>query len=172
MITLLRGTSFVASAYLMLASAWAQDGILDTSRHDSSLPIEIAADSMEVEQSAQIATFLGAVDVKQGDLTLRSDTLIVHYRDNADANDNAIHLIEVIGNVFFATPNETAQGDSGTYNVDNAVITLIGNVVLTNSDAVMRGDAATMNLETGQSQVTGEGDRVNVLFNAPSSDEP
>jgi len=168
---ILRATLTLAFAMCVAGGAMAQQGILDTSRHDSSLPIAISADSMEVEQSTQTATFLGAVDVKQGDLTLRADTLIVHYRDTQADSENSIHLIEVIGNVFFATPSETAQGNSGTYDVDTGIISLAGNVILTNADAVLRGDKATMNLETGQSQVTGDNDRVNVLFNADSGDE-
>ena len=160
--------SFFGLAILALP-ALAQDQLLDTSRHDSGLPIEIEADSMEVEQAAQRATFRGAVDVKQGDLTLRADTLIVHYNDGSDG-DNSINLIEVEGNVFFATPNETAQGDEGVYDVNAAVIQLIGNVVLTNADAVLRGEQATMSLETGQSVVTGTGERVKMIFETSSED--
>ncbi|MBC6440778.1 MAG: lipopolysaccharide transport periplasmic protein LptA [Rhodospirillales bacterium] len=146
--------------------------VIDSSRHDSSLPLEIEADTMEVEQNSQRATFTGAVDVKQGALTLNADTLIVHYREG-EGSDSQISLIEVIGNVFFSTPQETAQGDSGTYDVDTGVITLLGNVVLTNDNYVLRGDEATMNLETGQSQMTGSSDRVKVIFdNAGSQEDP
>ena len=57
------------------ASAWPQDF-----HHDSKLPIEITADSLEVLQDDKVATFLGNVDAVQGDLVLNSDQLRVHYR--------------------------------------------------------------------------------------------
>ncbi len=158
-----------AFAVLVLVSLPAAGQTLDTSRHDRSLPIAITADSMEVEQNERRATFIGDVDVEQGDLALRSDKLVVHYREGDDGEDS-IHFIEAFGNVFFATPDETAQGDMGAYDVDTGVVTLAGNVVLTNAEAVLRGNQATMNLETGQSLVTGGDDRVNVLFNADADE--
>lgn len=164
--------SVLGISLILAAPAFAQ--VIDTSRHDTSLPIAIAADSMEVEQSAQRATFVGAVDVQQGDMTLTSDRLVVHYRDKQAAEDNTIYLIEVAGNVIFRTPNETAQGDTGEYDVDTGVIRLVGNVVLTSGNNAIRGNAATMNLETGQSEVTsGVTDgRVEGIFFPEQSESP
>lgn len=129
---------------------------IDTSKHDSSQPLEITADALEVDQDNQSATFVGAVDVIQGDMHLNSDKLVVHYRDKEAAEQNAIYRIDVEGNVRFATPTETAQGDTGVYDVDGGTIHLVGNVVLTSGDeAVIRGNELTMNLNTGQSEVSG-----------------
>lgn len=130
--------------------------MIDTSKHDSSQPLEITADMLEVEQENQRAIFSGAVDVIQGDMRLNSDRLIVFYRDKKAAEQNAIYRIDVEGNVRFATPSETARGDNGVYDVDSGVIHLIGNVVLTSgTEAVIRGDELTMDLNTGQSEVSG-----------------
>ena len=52
----------------------------------------------------------------------------------------------------FSTPNESAQGDSGIYNVDDGTIRLVGNVVLTSGQSVIRGSEAIMNLETGKAR--------------------
>jgi lipopolysaccharide export system protein LptA len=147
-----------ALALALLAGAqlaWAQQ-LIDTSKHDTSQPLEITADALEVDQDSQRATFIGAVDVIQGDMRLNSDRLIVYYRDKQAAEDNAIYRIDVEGNVRFATPTETAQGDNGVYDVDGGIIHLVGNVVLTSGqDAVIRGNELTMNLNTGQSEVSG-----------------
>ncbi len=130
--------------------------LIDTSKHDSSQPLEITADALEVDQDNQKATFIGAVDVIQGDMHLNSDKLVVHYRDKEAAEQNAIYRIDVEGNVRFATPTETAEGDNGVYDVDGGTIHLVGNVVLTSGqDAVIRGNELTMNLNTGQSEVSG-----------------
>ena len=148
----------VALAVALLSAALSAQAqqLIDTSKHDTSQPLEITADSLEVEQESQKAIFIGAVDVIQGDMHLNSDKLTVYYRDKKAAEENAIYRIDVEGNVRFATPTETAQGDNGVYDVDGGIIHLVGNVVLTSGqDAVIRGNELTMNLNTGQSEVSG-----------------
>jgi lipopolysaccharide export system protein LptA len=125
------------------------------SSHDTSLPIEIAADSMEVEQERQVATFKGSVDAVQGDLRLRADVLVVHYQDKADGGGQSISLIEADGNVFVSSPDETAQGTHGVYDVNARTIALDGPVTLTRGDNVIKGDRLELELETGVSRVIG-----------------
>jgi lipopolysaccharide export system protein LptA len=125
-------------------------------QHDSKLPIEITADSLEVVQDNQIATFLGNVDAVQGDLVLTSDQLRVHYRASEDGSagtSGSIRRIEATGNVFLSSPKETAQGEFGVYDVDGALLTLEGSVVLTRAENVVRGERLEIDLATGRSQV-------------------
>ena len=142
--------------------------------YDSSLPIEITADSLEVQQDAQIAVFRGNVDAVQGDFNLRADQLIVHYRTNSE-NQNSIHLIEADGNVFLSSPTEMAQGEKGVYDIDADTVVLTGSVVLIRGDNVIRGDRLEMDLATGRSRVLSGGleaggvGRVKALF-VPNSD--
>lgn len=142
--------------------------------YDTSLPIEITADSLEVQQEAQIAVFRGNVDAVQGDLNLRADQLIVHYRTNSE-NQNSISLIEANGNVFLSSPTEMAQGENGVYDIDADTIVLTGSVVLIRGDNVIRGERLEIDLATGRSRVLsggleGGGDgRVKALF-VPNSD--
>jgi len=161
----------LATAFVAVTPAAAQ--VIDSGTVDTSLPIAISADAMQVEQESQRAIFLGAVDVQQGELTLQADRLVVYYRDPEAAEENAIYKIEVVGNVHFSTTNETAQGDSGVYNVDDGTITLLGNVVLTSGQNVIRGSQATMNLETGKSEVRNEAGsgRVEGLFVPDKKDD-
>ncbi|MEM7021876.1 MAG: LptA/OstA family protein [Pseudomonadota bacterium] len=151
--------------------------------HDSDLPIEITADSLEVLQEEQIATFVGNVDAVQGDLVLTSDQLRVHYRASEEGEAlgaSSIRRIEATGNVFISSPEETAQGEFGVYDVDGALLTLEGSVVLTRDDNVVRGARLEVDLETGRSQmfaavpsVAGgtEGQRVKAVF-APPPEQP
>jgi lipopolysaccharide export system protein LptA len=132
-------------------TAWGQDF-----RHDSKLPIEITADSLEVMQDDEIATFVGNVDAVQGDLVLTSDQLRVHYRtseDDTGATSGSIRRIEATGNVFLSSPKETAQGEFGVYDVDGALLTLEGSVVLTRADNVVSGARLEIDLATGRSQM-------------------
>lgn len=160
-------------------------------KHDNKAPIEISADSLEVEQDKQRATFRGNVDATQAEIRLRADTLIVHYRPKdqipktsgktaaakpaADGaatggsdpfSSGAISHIDAVGHVVVTSPQETAQGDSGFYDVDQQTIELTGsNVILTRCQDVLRGKRAVMHLDTGQSTLdTAPGQRVYGLF--------
>jgi lipopolysaccharide export system protein LptA len=143
------------------------------SSHDTSLPIEIAADSMEVEQERQVATFRGSVDAQQGDLRLRADVLIVHYQDKTDGGGKTISLIEADGNVFVSSPEETAQGTHGVYDVTARTIALDGPVTLTRGDNVIQGERLELELETGVSRVIGGGQgRVKGVFVPEQGTQP
>jgi lipopolysaccharide export system protein LptA len=160
-----------------LAAAWGQAASPNPigRAHDGNQPIEITADSLEVIQPQQLAIFKGNVDAVQGELRLRSDTLKVHYRQRpagqpapagAAANpQTSIHRIDAVGRVFVSSPEETARGDVGVYDVDNRTITLEGEVVLTRGDNVLRGNRATMDLASGRSvMIPTSGERVHGLF--------
>jgi len=146
---------------------WAQSE--PAGRHDSSQPIEITADTLEVQQQQQLAIFRGEVDAVQGDMLLSADVLVVHYRDNnQDPDQPDISRIDAEGNVFVSSPQETAQGARGTYDVDNGKIHLDGGVVLTQGDNVIQGEQLELDLESGKSRVIsgtdGKRERVRGLF--------
>jgi lipopolysaccharide export system protein LptA len=167
-----------AMAALVWSPAWSQGF-----QHDSKLPIEITADSLEVVQDQQVATFVGNVDAVQGDLVLTSDQLRVHYRGSGDApgmTAGSIRRIEAMGNVFLSSPEETAQGKFGVYDVDGALLTLEGAVVLTRDENVVRGERLEIDLVTGRSQMFAAvpstaggtpGQRVKAVF-VPPPEEP
>jgi lipopolysaccharide export system protein LptA len=153
---------------------------------DSSLPIEITADSLEVLQNQKIATFVGKVDAVQGDMVLSADRLRVFYGgdDNAPpgpAGMGSIRRIEAEGNVFLSSPQETAQGDAGVYDVASSQLSLEGGVVLTRGDNVIRGQRLEVDMASGRSRVfaavpSTEGgtppQRVRALFTPEKSAEP
>ena len=156
-------------------------------QHDSSLPIEITADSLEVLQEQQLATFYGNVDAVQGDLVLSADELRVHYDSAAEpagaavaGGGRTIQRIEAEGNVFVTSPRETAAGEVGVYDVAANLITLEGRVVLTQDDNVIKGERLEVDLTSGRSQVFaavpsnqggGPGERVRAIF-TPQGERP
>lgn len=145
------GAMFLAAAALGPARAQLDD--LNSS-HDSQAPIEITADTLEVRQSDNLAIFRGDVDAIQGDMLLKADMLVVHYRENNDSPDApGISQIDAEGNVFVSSPNETAQGKRGVYDVDNKKIWLSGNVILTQGDNIIEGEELELDLVSGKSKV-------------------
>jgi lipopolysaccharide export system protein LptA len=167
---------------LLIADGQAQS----LEQHDTSLPIEITADSLEVVQDRKIATFSGNVDAVQGDLVLTADRLRVHYGEEADAAPGppgmgSIRRIEAEGNVFLSSPRETAQGGAGVYDVAANQLTMEGAVVLTQGENVIRGQRLEVDLVSGRSRMfaavpSTEGgkapQRVRALFTPESSAEP
>ena len=154
-------------------------GRAQASRHDSALPIEITADRLEVVQPERVAIFTGQVDAVQGDMVLSADQLRVYYNaENQEAGSavpggSSIRRIEAEGNVFLSSPEQTAQGKTGVYDVAGDQLTLQGSVVLTQGDDVIRGDRLEVELASGRSRVLaaegasaggGPSERVRALF--------
>jgi lipopolysaccharide export system protein LptA len=144
------------------------------SGHDTTQPIEISADNLEVRQDDGIAVFSGNVDAVQGTMRLRTDTLNVHYRQKGQgpAGDGlsagTISRLDAIGNVFVSSPNETAQGETGVYDVDRKTIVLTGSVLLTQGKNVLRGNRLVMNLATGVSRIESARTTVGASGGGPS----
>jgi lipopolysaccharide export system protein LptA len=168
----------ILAAALAVGAASQAQGV----RHDTSLPIEITADSLDVVQDQKIATFRGNVDAIQGDMVLSADELRVHYRDGDDAPEPAgagsVRRIEAEGNVFLSSPRETAQGATGVYDVATNRVTIEGAVVLTRDDNVIRGQRLEIDLVSGRSQMFaavpsteggGVAERVRALFTPEGS---
>lgn len=149
-------------------------------------PIEISSDALDVQQDQKIAVFTGNVIATQGTTNLRATTMTVHYNNEGQQNNQGgaqgISKIVAQGNVIFATPTETAQGDTAIYNAETDTIDLTGgSVTLTREQNVLKGQKLNYNLSTGRSvltsggtQVTGNGTakpgRVHGLF-VPKSDK-
>ena len=151
-----RCASALAAAFLAL---WPALGLGQSPDHDSSLPIEITADRLEVAQKEQVATFAGNVDAVQGDLVLSADKLRVYYQGKAEkiglatGTGSTIRRIEAEGDVLLSSPQETASGEFGVYDVPAELVTLEGSVVLTRGDNVIRGERLEMDLATGKSRM-------------------
>ncbi|HZD26907.1 MAG TPA: LptA/OstA family protein [Alphaproteobacteria bacterium] len=149
-------------------------------------PIQIDADQLEVRQDQNLAIFSGNVQAAQGRIRLRADQVKVRYqarkkgkdqdggKDGNGGNGGApaagtITRIDALGHVFVSSPEETAQGDAGVYEVPAKRITLTGNVVLTRGQNVIRGNRLVLDMASGRSHVEGGSNRVRGLFVPPKS---
>jgi lipopolysaccharide export system protein LptA len=126
---------------------------------DGKKPVEINADQLEVRQEENVAVFTGNVIAVQDDTRLKSDVMTVHYRkkegedESADPTQGAVERIDVEGNVLLTTPDESASGARGVYNVDTKKVTLLENVVLTRGKNILKGDSLVYDFATGKSVV-------------------
>jgi lipopolysaccharide export system protein LptA len=153
-------------------------------------PIAVtASDGIEWRQNEQEVIARGNARAVRGSVTVTADRLIAHYRKkpaapgadkpapqpqasggtvtlgDSDTSGNEIYRVEAEGNVHIYTPTDHAEGDRGTYDLDQAVLVMTGrhlklttpNDVLTARDdleywaqkhmAVARGEAVVVTKE-------------------------
>ncbi|MGD9811643.1 MAG: LptA/OstA family protein [Sphingobium sp.] len=143
--------------------------------HDSSAPVNFAADRIEVQDRADRVVVSGNVHVTQQNLTLDSARMTVAYRNSGGIE---IDRIDASGNVRVARGNERARGDVAIYDLGSRVITMLGNVELEQGSNRLTGGRLVMDLASGRSTVDGRaagaagvsngaGGRVNGTFTVP-----
>lgn len=129
-------------------------------------PVQISSDALDVDQEKSQAIFTGNVIATQGSVNMRSDRMVVHYRNTGESSPDAaatgkgIHRIDAVGNVLFSNPTDTAKGDMAVYNVDKQTLDLTGNVLLTRDKNILKGTHLNYNLGTGRSVLTAGGNTV------------
>ncbi len=146
-------------------------------KHDSTAPIEIVADTLEVRQAENLAIFSGEVVAGQGTMRLTADLLTVIYAaeqsgTGVSADTGAIQNMRADGNVFLSNGAETAQGAWAEYDVASGIIRMGGNVVLTQGDNAISGESLVIDLNAGTGRIEGgAGGRVKSVF-APAAQTP
>jgi len=147
-------------------------------------PVHIEAERLEVRDKDKVATFIGNVQVNQGDTAMRCKTLTVYYEGGAKdpkappapappvaqigpSNDQKIKKLEARGDVVVTQNDQVATGDAAMFDMEKNVITMAGNVVLTQGQNVLRGNRLVVDMTTGFSRVESAGGsegRVQGLF--------
>ena len=111
---------------------------LNFGKSNSDAPIEVYADD-GIEWQQDTLTFLARGNARaiRGEVTVYGDELRAFYR-KLDDGSTEIWRLDVTGKVKIVTPGETAYGDKGVYDVDNAILVLTGKKVrlLTPTDEV------------------------------------
>jgi lipopolysaccharide export system protein LptA len=142
-------------------------------------PIKINATSLEVRNNDKLATFAGDVHLVQGDVDMRSSTLVVFYDDQAPPEQPApppkggktsaasaqtappqqnqqIKRVEAKGGVTIRVPqkDQTATGDLGIFDMRANTATIQGHVVIAQGASVLTGDTLTVDMNSGASTLT------------------
>jgi lipopolysaccharide export system protein LptA len=105
---------------------------------DSDQPVQIQAATLAVSDKTKMATFSGAVQMVQGDTTMKCQKLVVFYGQGdgiapaptGPKSAQNIRRIEARGGVTIITKDQYASGDLGVYDLIAKTITLTGNVVV------------------------------------------
>lgn len=140
--------------------------------HDTYQPLDISAERLEMLQREGRAIFTGAVQVTQGKLTLRSDTITVYYAMGEGDNDPTISRLDARGKFELLSESETLTGDWGIYDVDRQLITVGGDVAFQQGTTQLTGSRLEFDLVSGLAKLDGEDTgadgRVRGSFTVPS----
>lgn len=141
------------TALILAASpAVAQDTAFGGMRADITAPVEVAADSLSVNQADGSAVFTGNVVIGQGEMRLSADSVTVVY---GEGGQSRIRSLEASGNVTLVSGPDAAEAQAASYDVETGNVTLTGDVVLTQGQNVLTGDRMEVNLGSGTAQVQG-----------------
>ncbi|MEQ1509666.1 MAG: LptA/OstA family protein [Sphingopyxis sp.] len=122
--------------------------------HDSNAPVDIAADTSELQSRADRVVIAGNVRIDQAGLTLRAGRVTIAYSDGGQLQ---INRIDAVGGVTVTKGADTASGSSAIYDLDHRLITLIGNVELRQGPNRLSGGRLVIDLSSGRASVDGRG---------------
>ncbi|MFD1881752.1 lipopolysaccharide transport periplasmic protein LptA [Paracoccus pacificus] len=119
---------------------------------DTKAPVEVTAESLQVQQADNTATFNGNVVIGQGAMRLTADKVKVVY---AQGDRGRIQSLDATGNVTLVSGKDVAQAESGVYDVASGNVTLKGGVTLTQGQNILTGETMQVNLADGTANVSG-----------------
>lgn len=154
-------------------------------------PYKIDANTLEVQQKDNKATYSGDVVVVQGKITMRCTSLVIFFEQKKDeANKgqpkpaaaaagpatpgaSGLKRLECHGPVSVTQEKQTATSDLLVYEAD--IVTLTGNVILADGDNVQAGEKMVYNTKSGVGTMVGDkqNQRIRGIFtpgSAPDSD--
>ncbi len=134
---------------------------------DPDAPLDVDADSLDVDDAQKVAVFRGDVVARQGEVTISAPELHAHYTGSAnlaDTTDTApaaaqkspteLTRIEARPSVKVTTAdNRKVTGDWAVYDAKANTVVVGGNVELSQDSSVVRGSRLVIDMATGQSTI-------------------
>ncbi len=137
---------------LTLVFAWSSTGFAaqNVPTIDTSQPLEILSQQLEVFRQENRSVFSGDVVATQGDMTMTTDRLIVFF-----AGENSIERLEAVGHVKFTQLDRTATAEKMIYRQKEGTLLLIGNARVVQGPNQVDGDEITYFVNENRSVVKG-----------------
>jgi lipopolysaccharide export system protein LptA len=124
---------------------------------DPTLPVQVTADQLSVNQTDGTAIFKGNVVVTQGTMTLAAATVQVQYGDD----QKTIAKLMADGGVKLVAGTDAASSQTAEYSPETGDLLLTGDVILTQGTSAISGQRLTLSLKTGLGTMDG---RVTTTF--------
>ena len=135
----------------------ASGGATAQQRHNSSAPIDVSADSLELQDRANRALLSGGVVIRQAEMTLNASRVTVAYTGQMVDGSPQVSRLDASGGVIVTRPDQKARSNFAVYDLNRRVITMIGAVRLDQGGNTLNGGRLSINLDTGRATIDGSG---------------
>lgn len=122
-------------------------------KHDTSQPVEMASDALQINQANGSAVFTGNVVIGQGTMRLSAKRVVVEYATGGTTR--RISKMHATGGVVLVNGAEAAEASEAIYSIDDGNIVMTGNVILTQGQSALSSNRMVVNLKTGQATLEG-----------------
>ncbi|MBB6426140.1 LptA/OstA family protein [Sphingopyxis sp. JAI128] len=156
----MKGIALAATGFVLTSLAILSAGGGDSARaqalanHNSNAPVDMAANSIEVQDRADRVIVSGNVRITQAGLTLTAPRMTIAY---TRAGGTDINRLDATGGVVVTKGDERASGNVAIYDLDRRLITMVGNVELRQRGNQLRGGRMVIDLNSGRATVDGRG---------------
>jgi lipopolysaccharide export system protein LptA len=120
-------------------------------KQDTSAPVEVSADNMDINQNTGTAVLTGNVLIGQGAMRISARTVSIVY--NSDRSQ--ISQLNASGGVTLVSGDDAAEAATAEYNVDSGLILLSGNVLLVQGQAAITADRMRVDTSAGTARMEG-----------------
>ena len=124
-------------------------------KFNSSLPLEIKSDELNIEQNTGKATFSGSVMATQGNLILTAVTIVVEYALKNSRMTSEMKKLTANKDVTIVSDTQSAVANKVVYDIISENIIMTGDVILKEGLSATSGDRLTINLKTGSRRMEG-----------------
>ena len=124
-------------------------------KFDTSLPLEIRSEELNIEQNTGEATFSGSVIATQGNLILTAVTIVVEYTLKNSRMTSEMEKLTAKKDVTIVSDTQSAVANKVVYDIKSENIIMTGDVILKEGLSATSGDRLTINLKTGSRRMEG-----------------
>ncbi|AHD11381.1 putative protein in bacteria [Phaeobacter gallaeciensis] len=128
---------------------------------DPSQPVEVTAETLDVNQADGSARFIGDVVIIQGVMRLSANDVLVIYKQD-ETGKTGVERLEATGDVLLVNGPDAAEADKAEYTIDSGTVVMTGNVLLSQSTGTLTSNRLVVDLTTGTASLSG---RVKTILN-------
>jgi lipopolysaccharide export system protein LptA len=126
-------------------------------KQDTSLPVEVSADQLAVNQADGTAVFTGNVLVGQGEMRLTAGRVKVEYTSDG----SGISKLFASEGVTLVNASDAAEAREAEYSIASGNVVMTGDVLLTQGSNALSGQKLVIDLKSGTGVMEG---RVQTVF--------
>jgi lipopolysaccharide export system protein LptA len=125
--------------FLVLALLFGVTGTVHALANDKDQPVQLSADSVDMDEGKEISVYKGDVDLRQGSMRLQADQVTIQHRgqqpEKVIATGSPVRFQQDSGNGLVKARAQRAE-----YEVNSEVLVLIGKASLTRAGNTTRSD--------------------------------